>query len=178
MAISKIKELPPLADLRERFVYDPSTGSITWARNGYRNVVRAGDSATIKSGPRFKVSIGYTQFMAHRVAWKLYYGTEPPAVIDHVNGNPFDNRIDNLREATTLTNGRNRNREARSTTGVNGVIACKQTGMFRAHIRLDGKLKCLGRYRTVEEAASARLSAEAIHFGEFASQNREAYHGH
>lgn len=172
--LSAAKLLPPLDELRERFRYDPATGALTYARNSYRNVVRAGDDACIRSGPRLKVAIAGKQYMAHRIVWKLHYGCEPPAVIDHQNGNPFDNRICNLREADAVTNGQNKNRQTRSRTGVTGVGFCKQTGMYRATISGGRKTRCLGRYKTIAEAAAARAAAEIEAFGAFAAGNREA----
>lgn len=171
---SAAKPLPAIEDLLDRFRYDPETGVITHAKDGYRSNVRAGDIAGTRVGPRLKLCIGRKHVMAHRVAWKLHYGCEPPAIIDHVNGNPFDNRICNLREADTVSNGQNQNRQMRNRTGVTGVTICKQTGMYRAVISGGRKTHCLGRYKTLAEATAARAAAESETFGAFAAGNREA----
>lgn len=88
-------------------------------------------------------------------------------VVDHKNGNPFDNRVENLREATFSQNCMNR-RPWRSKVhkGV-GAVGNK----WRSRIRVGGQLIHLGLFATAIEAARAYNKAAKQAFGEFARLN-------
>jgi hypothetical protein len=66
------------------------------------------------------------------------------AVTDHRNGNGFDNRRSNLREATVSQNNRNRARQVNNTSGLKSVSWHKNTRKWQASIRIDGHLRHLG----------------------------------
>src|SRR3546814_1788886 len=53
--------------------------------------------------------------LAHRVAWAIHYGEWPNGQIDHINGDPSDNRIANLRDVSALENARNAKLDRKST---------------------------------------------------------------
>jgi hypothetical protein len=98
---------------------------------------------------------------AHRVVWALYHGVMPTTSLDHINGNPSDNRIGNLREVDHQANARNANRRRNNKSGVTGV---SMTGKrWLASIRHDGRQLSLGTFATIEEAAAARKKAEAAY---------------
>ena len=78
--------------------------------------------------------------------------------IDHINGDRYDNRIINLKEATTSENNRNRRITDRNTSGYVGVV--KQGDKWYAYIKVDGKKIHLGTYNTKDEAIQARKQAE------------------
>lgn len=59
--------------------------------------------------------------MAHRCAWLLEKGSEPPETIDHINGIRDDNRICNLRAASFAENVRNTVPKKNNKTGFKGV---------------------------------------------------------
>lgn len=62
-------------------------------------------------------------FQAHRVIWELVYGAiEEGYVIDHIDGNPSNNSLSNLRLVTYSGNSRNR----ASIDGRNGVSFCRK----------------------------------------------------
>ena len=88
-------------------------------------------------------------------------------IVDHINGNPSDNRRCNLRLCTSTQNARNVSAGKNSRTGVLGVKKVKG-GKYVAHIMVDRKSITLGRYDTIEEAAAARKEAEQRYFKEFA----------
>lgn len=137
------------------FLYDPETGKL-WREagcahgSGYRTVLFRG-----------------RRHLEHRVAWFLHYGEWPNQQIDHINGNPSDNRIVNLRLATPSENSRNRGKPPHNTTGFKGVS--RQRGRYQALIRIDdGKNKFLGSFTTPEEASAAYNRAALEHHGDFA----------
>ena len=88
-------------------------------------------------------------------------------VVDHIDGNKFDNRKSNLRIATQHQNVMNTHRKPT----VSGCIGVNKRGnKWRSRIRFNNDLICLGDYSNLEDAIRARLEAEAKYFGEFAPQ--------
>lgn len=104
------------------------------------------------------------QGLKQRNLGRVVLGLPSHLVPDHINSDPLDNRRSNLRPATVAQNGRNRRPMKR--TLPKGVH--KDGGVFRARIRVDGKLLSLGRFGTAAEAHEAYATAALEHFGEFA----------
>lgn len=91
------------------------------------------------------------------------YG-EPPQYIDHINCNPSDNRLCNLREATISQNGINRPRQSNNTSGYKGVYWNKGISMWMARIYVRGKMVYLGVYKEIKEAAKAyKKASDELH---------------
>ena len=101
----------------------------------------------------------YRTYRVHRLVWLVAYGAWPAGVIDHINGNKLDNRLENLRDVTNKENLRNARIGKRNSTGVVGVYKLKG-GRWLAAIGVDGKLKHIGQYGTKEEAAMARMAEQ------------------
>lgn len=103
----------------------------------------------------------------HRLIWFMVHGTWPE-LVDHINGNRADNRIENLRECSHTGNMRNMAMRKDSATGVKGVNWRPAKRKYRARIVVDRKEISLGHYVTLEEAAQAVREARAKYHGEFA----------
>jgi len=91
----------------------------------------------------------------------------PKLVIDHINGNPFDNRRANLRICTNTQNSRNCKLSKNNTSGYVGV-RMTESGKWHAQIMVNRKEINLGRYEKLEDAIKARREGEIRYFGEFA----------
>ena len=87
-------------------------------------------------------------------------------IVDHINGNPLDNRRKNLRICTVTENARNtaRTRNRKLPKGVSTT----RSGRYRARIYVDYKEIRIGIFDTIEDAAKARRDAEIKYFGDFA----------
>jgi HNH endonuclease/AP2 domain len=144
--------------LREVLNYDPETGIFTWKlRTSWR--VRVGDFAGSQFGKRRQIGVDGVDHYVHRLAWLYVYGVWPASGIDHMNGDPSDNRICNLREATQAQNMQNlRKADKDSKTGFLGVSEDKKK--FTARIMANGKKYHLGNFSTPEEAHAAYVQAK------------------
>lgn len=107
---------------------------------------------------------------AHRVIWEMHYGPIPHGmVIDHINGNPFDNRLRNLRLATLAQNARNARKNSNNTSGFKGVSFHKVTQKWSASIRIGRRSRHLGLFDSPEEAHGAYMLASSAEYGDFAN---------
>ena len=94
--------------IKEYLHYDPFSGGLYWIKRPYKSRVKFLAGFEEKKDGYLIVKINKRCFKAHRVAWFLYYGEWPKIVIDHINGDRKDNRIENLRDVTHQENCLNR----------------------------------------------------------------------
>jgi len=108
---------------------------------------------------------------------RLILGTGRKNVVDHINGNPLDNRRCNLRACTHQQNMWNMKKPITNTTGYKGVCKHKRSGKFVAGIRVNGRQTHLGCFDAAEDAAIAYDKTALSFWGEFARTNfpREMY---
>lgn len=97
----------------------------------------------------------------------LVFGIEPNKIIDHINGDPSDNRKENLRYVTPRQNCMNTKVRKDNKLGVKGVT--KRYNKYIARIRVNGNLIHLGSFDNIESATKARIDAEMKYFGEYCS---------
>lgn len=105
---------------------------------------------------------GYGLFSSSRLAWFYVNKNWPAEEIDHINGNPSDNRILNLREATRSENAANRGKHKNNKSGFKGVT--KHRNKWTACVRIRNKRYRLGSFETPELAYAAYLKkAHEVH---------------
>lgn len=96
--------------------------------------------------------------------------SDPKIQIDHINKEPLDNRILNLRKCSNKQNCRNRGNRKNSKIPYKGVTKTKE-GNYMARIQVDGIRLCLGRFDTPEEAAKEYNIAAKKYHKEYARLN-------
>ena len=110
-----------------------------------------------------RIQIGNIAYAEHHLVWLYHYGIIP-IQIDHINRVKHDNRVENLRLATTTENCRNQSLSRNNTSGQSGVTLCKTTKRWRARINIDGGIrKHIGWFGKYIDAVTARKEAEVIH---------------
>ena len=102
---------------------------------------------------------------------RLLMNPEKGQYVDHIDGDPTNNRRQNLRLATPLENQRNMSIAKNNTSGFKGVSYRKDRGKYRAYISLYDRYVHLGHYDTAVEAARAYDQAARFYFGDFACLN-------
>jgi len=136
--------------------YDPKVGRFYWKVTRQR--VKAGEMAghQKKNGYRSIRILGVDHY-EHRLVWLFEKGVWPTKHIDHKDGDPSNNNINNLREVTAQEN---QNNQARHRAGKLVGSTQTSTGRWRAAIRLNGKRLSLGCFATEEEAHHAYMQAK------------------
>lgn len=157
---------------REAIAYDPATGLLTWKVPPAYSASFIGDQIGWEDAGRRRVRIAGQAILCHRVAWAIHFGVDADGFIDHKNGNALDNRIENLRVVTKAQNAKNKAAYKRTHDLPKGVTH-HPGGRYRARIRVDGRLICLGVHSNAGAASAAYQTAAKVYFGEFA---REAGH--
>lgn len=147
--------------LKELFSYDAETGVFKRFRKLGPKKNIAGHVAT--TGHR-QIMIDNKLYMAHRLAWLYVYGRFPETLLDHINRNPDDNRICNLRLATSSQNQENTKTRIDNLCGYKGITFCKKENKWRARISKHGKTNDLGRFSSIDLAIQARKQAEDKYF--------------
>ncbi len=155
MNYNKAKDDLTLEQVQEELLYNPDTGELLRSA-GFQE----------KSGYK-RVSIHGKTYMVHRVAWLLHYGEWPNGEIDHIDGDPSNNSINNLRLAMRVENVRNQKTRITNTSGYKGVSWRKKEKKWHASIRVGSRRYGLGFYSDIKDAANARAAKEAELHGAF-----------
>ena len=175
MCINKNQELIPYYELAKNMLeYNPLNGSLTWSidRRGKGRPFKKGDLA---GGVDKKSNYHYISFRidgiskhlsSHRIAWYITYG-ELPSIIDHIDGDRSNNRIDNLRECNVMQNSFNRDKSYNNKAGYRGVFKRSDSNRWCAQIKYNGVKYHLGSFSSPKEASEAyNKKAKELH-GEF-----------
>ena len=153
--------------VREYLHYDPNTGLFTWLKTiRHGGKAKVGAVAGVKTvNGRIAIGISKCRFYAHRLVWLYVYGRWPEKHIDHIDGDPSNNRLFNLREANQSQNLQNLSRKPKksNTSGFIGASWSKHHQRWVATIRINGKQTYLGRFHTAELAHAAYCKAKAEH---------------
>lgn len=144
-----------LAKAREALYYNPETGNFSSRdHTGIRIRCIIGDNGYIHVCFRGK------KYAAHRLAWFYYHGKWPKDQIDHINGNPSDNSIRNLREATAEQNTHNQRLRKDNKSGLRCVSQNRANGKWRVQIWRFGQRFYLGEY--LEKAEAGKVANEFL----------------
>lgn len=155
------------ARLRGLLHYNPATG--VWTAIKQTRGRKLGCTLS-KRKIRNTLQIGKTRYLAARCAWLYMTGAWPePFYIDHINGDPTDDRWCNLRLATQRLNNANARMRKNNTSGIKGVHWDRERKKWFAAINdAVGHRRALGRFERLEDAAEAYRKAAQELFGEFA----------
>jgi hypothetical protein len=145
--------------LRELLHYDPETG-VFKRFNFYR---RSDEVAGSKTKDRVFIYLDGKLYGAHRLAWLYTHGEWPTNTIDHIDGNPLNNKIKNLRDIPHHANIENVTKPRKH--NASGVLGVEKHGKssWRARLLVGGVKITIGRFKTIEDAHSAYLELKRMH---------------
>ena len=153
------KRLPSQDEIKAILRYEPETGVFYWVANTYRQNRIGKVAGTNKSDGRRHINIKDKPYLSYRLAWVYMTGSEPKGVIDHIDGDPSNDRWSNLRDVSHRANSQNQRGPMRDNKcGLLGVTRHRKK--FAAHIKFGGIDRHIGVFDTPEQAHDAYLSAK------------------
>lgn len=167
------------AYLKERLDYNKDTGVFTWKRrpgssrtiNSWNTRYSGAEAGTVRLCTKSK-SLYYSFInllnkprRSHGLAWLYVYGENAP-LIDHIDGDGLNNKIENLRSTTQSINTRKAKVSTKNTSGYKGVSLRSDTKRWTARSKVDGKYKSLGTFNSKEDAFEAYCKSVESQTGE------------
>ena len=152
----------PIEAMTAAFEYAPLSGQL-WRTTKRGKKLRVG---SIVDG-RVRVCFNYQLYHAHRIIWAIVKQEQPPEIIDHIDGDATNNRIENLREATHAQNLWNTAAYNGINSGHKGVqwhVRCKK---WHARTTVAGKTVYFGLHEKLEDAVAAYEAGVRKLRGEF-----------
>lgn len=118
------------------------------------------------TGNRYIVSVNYKRYKLHRLIWLWHHGNLPKE-IDHIDGDPSNNKIENLRPASRCENMRNTKIPVTNKSGYKGVSWHRHSNKWIATITVENKQIYLGLFDCIEQAHQAYCKASKEKHGDF-----------
>lgn len=108
-------------------------GNLYWKVHR-KNHLKIGDEAGSLHPTGYKqIGINGKYYKFHRIVYFMFYGYLPK-YIDHIDNNPLNNQIENLREATIGQNKQNSKLQKNNTSGIKGVSWDKKSKKWRVNV--------------------------------------------
>jgi hypothetical protein len=146
-----------MPNIRDLIQYNPDTGSFKWIMPvGNRHV--GSPAGSYNKRGYLKINVHGVTYQATHLAWFLTYGEWPQGIIDHIDRNPSNNKLSNLRDIPHRLN--TLNRRGNSKTGLPKGVYKNRHGSYNVMVWLLGRLKYIGRFKTLEEATMVAEAAQ------------------
>lgn len=145
--------------------YNPLTGDFFW-KDGFRRQTERPLGWLNPSGHR-RIDFEGKKYYAHRMAMAFTQGEWPVGEVDHIDRDPANNRLSNLRVCGHAENVRNSPKRSHSNQPFKGVRPTRG-GAWSARIRFEKREIYLGTFNTPELAFEAYKAGALKFHGQFA----------
>lgn len=149
-------------DIRDLFSYNQELGELIWKIQPCKWIFVGDKAGSKRKDGYIEVGLQRKRYLLHRLIFFYHYGYFPK-LIDHIDRDQTNNRIENLREATRKVNAYNCGTPKNNTSGYRGVSWCKAQSKWTARYKHLGKYLFLGYFDSIEEAHNKRTSFERGH---------------
>jgi len=150
-------------------LFDYRDGHLHWKRTAPgRDLDLSKPAGGIQNAGYVFVKIQDKKYRVHRLIFLMQRGYLPK-ILDHIDGDRTNNKIENLRAADAAQNRYNSKLSKSSTSGIKGVYWHKPVEKWAAEIKVNGKRKRLGFFYDKEVAAQIVRIARLKYHGEFAN---------
>ena len=149
------------------FLFDYRDGKLFWKISKAKRIKVGDEAGCHKEKGYFHIGINGNNYLIHRLVFAWHNGFMPE-FIDHIDGNPSNNKIQNLREATWSQNQQNKTSQINNTSGVKGVSWVAKRNRWVVRVQLNKKSYQLGYFKDLEFAELVAIEGQNKYHGEYA----------
>lgn len=150
-------------------LFDYSDGLLLWKKTG-KGIRGDKIAGNVRPDGYRSIRIEQKAYLAHRLIFLFHHGYMPK-YIDHKDGDPTNNRIENLRESTHSQNMMNSKVNSVSRSKIKNVRWNNSCSKWQVLIQVMGKQRHIGVYKDLELAELVAIEARNKYHGEFAKHN-------
>ncbi len=151
------------SQLKDAVQYDEDEGLFYWVKPTGKRVQPGQLAGSVNNHGRYVLGINGCAYLQSRLVWLFVHGSMPVGDIDHIDGDPTNNRLKNLRDVPHQENMKNMPRRLDNKSGHSGICWDKSRGKWRVQIDIDGMKTTIGRFADKENAVNARKEAESTY---------------
>jgi len=147
-------------------IYEYRDGDLYYRHS--RGTAKAGKKVGYQSKDKVThVFIDRKSYLLHRLIFLMHYGYLP-YMVDHIDGDRSNNRIENLRAATHAENCWNAKSRKDSKTGVKNVKFDNALQKYMVRVTVNKQRHFIGSYEDLELAELVAVMAREKYHGKFA----------
>ena len=153
-------------------IFEYKDGELYWKKiNPFAHCIKIGCIAGGSEKIAYKrTRISNKAYLNHRLIFLMHHGYLPK-FIDHVDGNPFNNNIENLRETTLSQNQQNSKKRNDNTSSIKNINWNKKANKWVVQLCINGKNKHFGYFDDITVAELVAQEARNKYYGEYARHN-------
>jgi HNH endonuclease len=150
-------------------IFEYKDGELHWKIANNRKVKVGTIAGYVDAGGYKNTKVCGKQLKNHRLIFLIHYGYLPK-MIDHIDGNTLNNRIENLREATPKQNQQNSKLRKNNSSGYRNVYWSKAAQKWQVYCRINGSMKHFGLFNDLELADLVAQEVRNKYFGKYAKE--------
>ena len=149
-------------------LFEYRDGELYWKVKPSKKVLIGAKVGNLNQSGYFHLQLNKKTYKTHRIIFLMHYGYLPNC-LDHIDGNPLNNKFENLRPATVNQNAYNSKLIKNNTSGVKNVSWYKLTNKWHVRVKINGKEKSFGYFKDLELADLVAQEARDKYHGKFAN---------
>jgi hypothetical protein len=135
--------------LKNAFKY--KNGNLYWKIKSAPRILIGDKAGCLNKKGYIQIRLDGECYLAHRIIFAMHHGFMPE-FIDHIDGNPSNNLIENLRECNLSQNQYNSKLRTDNKSGIKGVCWKKKANKWQVRLAINGKIKYFGEYFDIKVA--------------------------
>lgn len=149
-------------------LFDYKDGTLYWKNPSSKRMKKGQVAGRLGIRGYIETNINYKKYKNHRIIFLMFNGYLPK-IVDHIDNNRLNNRIENLRAATMSQNLQNAKLSKANKSGIKGVFLEKDKNTWGAAIMVNGITKRIRGIKSLELAELVAQELRLKYHGEYAN---------